>query len=91
MKAACGAYMAPCRTSPMIRAASTIGVAPVSSMRKKAKPNSAMPAEPRKRIGRRPIRSDSQAKIGIMQTSTAAPARSAFSAMPRLKCTTSVM
>ncbi len=70
-KAACGPYMAPCRTSPTVTVRVTDQKVPASTSGKKADTHSPAPAAPSAVTGLRPIRSDGAPRAGMVTRCTA--------------------
>ena len=80
-KAACGAYIAPCSTSPTVTASSRLPKLPVSMSAKNGNIQAPTPIAPMRYTGLRPIRSDSAPQAGITAKCTAEAMSTALSAV----------
>lgn len=80
-KAACGAYMAPCRTRPTVTARIRFPKVPVSMSEKNGNIHRPIPAAPSRYTGRRPTRSDRAPHSGMTAKWTAEAMSTALSAV----------
>ncbi|OLT47870.1 hypothetical protein BJF85_14725 [Saccharomonospora sp. CUA-673] len=81
--AACGLYIAPCRTRPTVTARIALPPEPRSSSAKNANAHTPVPTAPNRYTARRPMTSDSHPHTGIVTRCTADPTRTAFNPIER--------